>query len=126
MKDEGILMMNDYDCRLLETMGFFDGRLHFNESIYNMAINEMENEDGTKGAHWDIEKIKEIVDKEKDLDLGPNNIYDFAYTMNMLYSDYFDLIKEEKDFIDFAKKFLLDKDAPEGKALKYYRAMKGI
>jgi len=43
----------------------------------------------------------------------------------MLYSDYYGSVPNDVSmYAKMAKKFLEDKDAPEGKALKYYLAMK--
>lgn len=122
--------MNDYDFQLMEAMGLFDSRLHFNEELYNKAVNGMENADGTKGPHWTIDEVEEIVGKEMKKEgnkysLGSNNIFDISYTMQMLRSDYFDLIKDtDEEWFKFAMMFLDDVDGPEGKALRYYKAMK--
>lgn len=45
--------------------------------------------------------------------------------MNMIYSDYFGSVPNDTSvYSKMAYKFLEDKDAPEGKALHYYLAMK--
>lgn len=45
--------------------------------------------------------------------------------MNMMYSDYYKAGGNNVNFyVELAKAFLMDKDAPEGKALRYYLAMK--
>ena len=45
--------------------------------------------------------------------------------MNMVYSDYYGSIPNDPvAYAKVAKKFIEDKDAPEGKALRYYSAMK--
>jgi hypothetical protein len=50
--------------------------------------------------------------------------YDWFYTLNMIYSDYFGVIGSDvATTVKMAKAFLMDKDAPEGKAFKYYTAM---
>lgn len=44
--------------------------------------------------------------------------------MNMLYSDYYGSVPDNVDtYFKMAKAFLEDKDAPEGKAFRYYKAM---
>ena len=45
--------------------------------------------------------------------------------MNMIYSDYYGAVSNDvSTYVKLAKKFLMDKDAKEGKALCYYLAMK--
>lgn len=52
------------------------------------------------------------------------NRYDFAYVMNMMYSDYYGTVPDDAEtYFRMAKAFIEDKDAPEGKAWKYYIAM---
>jgi len=96
---------------------------HFSEQSYQMAVSGMENEDGTKGPHWDVNEVSDIILKN-DINLGENNVYDYAYVLNMVYSDYFGAVKdEEKAYVELANKFIFDKDAPQGKAFIYWRAM---
>ena len=60
-----------------------------------------------------------------DIQLNENNIFDFGYALNMVYSDYKGNIPDnDKSYVDVAKAFLFDKDGPKGKAVKYYMAMK--
>ena len=45
--------------------------------------------------------------------------------MNMVYSDYYGVVDDSVgSYLKLAKKFLMDKDAPQGKAFKYYMAMR--
>lgn len=44
--------------------------------------------------------------------------------MNMIYSDYYGVINDDiNTYRNMTLKFLLDKDAPEGKVFIYYLAM---
>lgn len=117
--------MMDYEQEraILNTMGLNEP-LHFTEEGYQMAVGGMENEDGTKGPHFSLEDVKKIIEKK---DLGEYNIYDYAYVLNMVYSDYYGAIddKDEK-YEKLADLFIFDKDGPKGKPLKYYMAMKGL
>ena len=110
-----------YDIDILSVMGCPE---HFTEELAQEAVSHMENEDGTKGAHWPVDEVKRLIRKH-NVDLGEYNIYDAFYVVNMLYSDYYPVVKDEKNIVKLMELFLFDKDAPEGKALKYYRAMKG-
>lgn len=51
------------------------------------------------------------------------NIYDLYYTLNMVRSDYYKDGQAPQYYADLAFDFLEDKDAPEGKAKRYYLAM---
>lgn len=97
---------------------------HFTEDLYIRAVEGMENEDGTKGPHYKVEEVEELLSKRKDFSLGENNIYDYAYVLNMVYSDYYGAVKDDdKAYLELADKFIFDKDGPKGKALLYWQAM---
>jgi hypothetical protein len=83
----------------------------------------MENEDGTRGGHWTLEDTTSVA-KQYGIDFSHINQYDWNYVMNMIYSDYYGAVSNDlSTYVKLAKKFIFDKDAPEGKALKYYLAM---
>lgn len=81
----------------------------------------MENEDGTRGAHWPIEQTKQ-VQAQKGIDCEP---LQFWIAMNMIYSDYVKVAKKlGMNNVDFyacmAEAFLDDKDAQPDKLARYY------
>lgn len=97
---------------------------HFNEWMLEKATKTMINEDGTIGAHWNIEQTNNVA-RQLGIDFTTFNEYDWNYTMNMIYSDYYGAVQNDTAiYARLAKKFLDDKDAKEGKALKYYLKMK--
>ncbi len=97
---------------------------HFNEWLYEIATSELENEDGTKGKHWSLADTTSVAE-QNGIDFKHYNKYDWGYTMNMIYSDYYGSVPNDISvYVKMAKKFLFDKDSVEGKALKYYLAMK--
>lgn len=114
--------MDEYEKNMRIVSGLY-GPMHFTEEAYYDAVGGMDNEDGTKGPHYTIEKVREIT---KGKDLGEYNIFDYAYTLNMVYSDYYGAV-EDKDskYERLADLFIFDKDGPKGKPLKYWLAMKG-
>ena len=113
----------DYENRIKAVMEIDDAP-HFTERVYAEAVGGMVNEDGTKGAHFDLDQVKELIKAHK-IDLGENNVFDFAYCVNMVYSDYHGSIPDnDKSYVEVAKAFLFDEDGPKGKAVKYYLAMK--
>lgn len=97
---------------------------HFNEGMLEKAVSGMTNEDGTTGAHWNLTDTNNLA-KQIGISFDKYNEYDWNYVMNMIYSDYFGSIPNDiSTYAKVARKFIEDKDAPEGKALKYYLAMK--
>lgn len=88
-------------------------------------LDGMENEDGTHGAHWNMEKTEQIR-KQRNIECDP---VDFNIAMNMMYSDYCKVAqKMSVNNVDFycymAKAFLDDKDSnAEDKLAAYYYAI---
>lgn len=75
---------------------------------YEKYAKHFKNFDETTGPHWDIETIKEksgLNFENKDY-----TCYDFAYAVNMKYSDDGDLMSTENIFKS-AKRYLEDKDS---------------
>ena len=97
---------------------------HFNQWKLVCAVEKMHNEDGTIGGHWTVEQTEQVA-MQYGISFDKFNKYDWNYVMNMIYSDYYGAIgNNTESYVKVAKKFIMDKDAPEGKALKYYIAMK--
>lgn len=98
---------------------------HFTDWSLRNALSQMRNEDNTIGGHWTLEQTSQIA-KENGINLQTDcfNEYDWCYVLNMVYSDYFKAIPDEKSsYVRVARKFIEDKDASKGKAYKYYKAM---
>lgn len=97
---------------------------HFNEWLLQKALSKMVNEDGSFGGHWTLEQTTAVA-KNNGVEFDHFNEYDWCYVMNMLYSDYYGSIPNETSvYLKMAKKFLDDKDAKDGKAYRYWLAMK--
>lgn len=97
---------------------------HFNKRKYECAASKLENQDGTNGPHWTVQQVVDYA-KSHGIQFQPYNEYDFAYALNMLYSDYYGAVPDSvESYFRLAKAFLDDRDAPEGKAYRYYIAMK--
>lgn len=84
----------------------------------------MKNEDGSYGAHWEIEQTRPFM--------APRGItceaWEWAAIMNMMYSDYCKAARKNsvdrpEFYADLAAAFLEDKDAPEDKAGRYYHSI---
>lgn len=81
----------------------------------------MKNGDGTTGAHWPMEQVKQLM-QQRGINADPA---EFFAILNSVYSDYYTVAKKHNvhniDFyIDIAKAWLDDKDAVPDKAAAYY------
>lgn len=91
----------------------------FTKETAEYAVSKMKNEDGTEGGHWDYDTTTSVL-KSKGYDFNP---CDWYYVLNMVYSDYFSKDQPDEYYFKLAYDFLKDKDAPVGKAKKYFLAM---
>lgn len=78
----------------------------------------MENEDGTRGPHYDMQQIMSVAEKH-NIEFDDFDEKEFCIAVNMMYSDYCKVAhkyvapdKELAFFIDMAKAFLDDEDGP--------------
>lgn len=119
LKSSDPAMKRELECRLYEAVY----GPHFSELSYDKAVSGMENADGTKGPHWGEAEIRDYA-SSRGVSFSKYNEWDFAYAMNMAYSDYRGVIPDSTEsYFRVAKAFLEDKDAPEGKAYLYWKAM---
>ena len=97
---------------------------HFTKWLLDEALCCLENEDGTKGGHWTLEQTNSVA-RNKGVQYTNFNEYDFCYTMNMIYSDYYGAVRDDvENYYNLSIKFLKDKDFGEGKAFCYYMMTK--
>lgn len=89
----------------------------------------MENEDGTTGEHWTVDETSAAA-RSIGVDLSEVGTAVWYAAMNMVYSDYYGVVREYgMDRPDFyaklARAFLMDKDAggPKRKISAYYRCI---
>jgi hypothetical protein len=92
---------------------------------------KMENEDGTRGAHFDMQQIMNAAEK-LNVKFDEFDEREFCIAVNMMYSDYCKVArkyvapdKELMFFAELAKAFLEDEDAPEAseKLALYYHCI---
>lgn len=135
ISDASLEQLKDFTCDVLDDLKIIDHDLyekyetklylkmygmHFTKWLLEKALEKMENEDGTKGGHWNIEQTTSIG-KQYGIDFVKINEYDWNYVMNMIYSDYYGAIPNETSvYAKLAKKFVEDKDASYGKVYKYF------
>ena len=86
----------------------------------------LQNEDPAKprGGKWTPDQVKPYAQKY-GMSTSGAKLYEFWAVMCMLYSDYADVAKRYNVatpdfFAEMAKAFLVDKDAMDGKAARYY------
>lgn len=122
-------------CRL-HKLGGMDGD-HFRESTKMMNFTredaeawaaKMQNADGTTGPHWTMEQTSAVADASGAGHDIPHWV--FGVTMNMMYSDYYDVARKfgvnvPEFYAELARAFLMDKDGPgpEEKLCAYYRCI---
>lgn len=99
---------------------------HFTEFSAERAVAEMKNDDGTVGEHWNVDETTTAAsNKGIDFDMAKFNIYDWYYTMNMIYSDFYLFHQGDANkVVEMSLLWLKDKDAPEGKSYLYYKTLK--
>lgn len=78
-------------------------------SIYDEAVSLLEwSENRGSGAKWSVEDILKLA----NIDFSNKNYYeyDYAYVVNMLWSDYGHIFTEQSYFLKMAKAYLEDPD----------------
>lgn len=80
-------------------------------------VDNLKNEDGTIGAHWDSANVKRIMEEYPKLQ--EFSLWSVYVAINMIYSDYYMPKFDTKTYAELAYKFLCDKDARADK-LKWY------
>lgn len=122
-------------CRLHKLDGM-DGD-HLRESAKRMNFTredaeawaaKMQNADGTVGPHWTMDQTSAVADASGAGHDVPHWV--FGATMNMMYSDYYDVARKfgvnvPEFYAELARAFLMDKDGPgpEEKLCAYYRCI---
>lgn len=112
------LKCNDYDeylCTEYEINKIAHNG-HIGEDVAKCWVSKMQNKDGTKGEHWSMEQVANVI-KEKGVKY---ELTDFYTVLNMMYSDYYNSRFDTATYIDLAKDWLEDKDIEGCKLLKYY------
>ena len=98
---------------------------HFNEDMLKDAVTHMINDDGSKSPRFSVQECVQSARQLGYANTKKFNEWDLAYTINMMYSDYCEVLGDSiTPHSKMANKFLNDKDAPDGKALRYYLCMR--
>lgn len=120
MSELNITMPQVYETLLIDLHKNVYG-FHFSKGLALKAVSELKDSNGNKGGKYSLEEASKI---RRDYNISLNE-YDFFYVLNMMYSDYSKFLNNDlASYVKMACLFLEDEDAPEGKALKYYLAMR--
>lgn len=97
------------------------GLPRFDQRMAQEWTEGMKNADGTKGPHWSMDKVREIM-REYQVDCDP---VEFYAVLNSIYSDFCEALKENntsnmKTYVCMAKAWLDDEDAVRDKAAAYF------
>lgn len=95
--------------------------MELDEDTAHEWMENLQNEDGTKGPHWSKEQTTQLM-KQKNINCDP---LEFWVAMNAVYSDYFGAAKKSNvnniDFyVNMAKAFIDDKDSRPDRLARYY------
>lgn len=118
-----ISRLEKLDCRADEP----DAAAFDRETAIHWA-EHMQNADGTVGPHWTMDQTSVVGDASGAGHDIPHWV--FGVTMNMMYSDYYDVARKfgvnvPEFYAELARAFLMDKDGPgpEEKLCAYYRCI---
>ena len=116
------------DMKLTNEKAYWKARLGLHESMYgchfdstlaHYAVSKMENVDGTWGEHWTSDQTKSLLTGNK-LDI---NEWDFYYLMNMLYSDYQEILgADANNYVKMSIAYVDDPDADKGKVFRIWKS----
>ena len=100
---------------------------HLELCLYKAAYGKVLTEDMAKhiiqkmqpyGMHWTLEQTKGVQTQHGLSDIRP---CEFWVVMNGAYNDYHDIFEEDLEmYVKYAKDFIKDEDAKEGKVFTYY------
>ena len=104
--------------------GVYSEDMELTPELAKEWTSKMQNGDGTTGAHWPMEQVKQLA-KQRGLNVEPVELF---AVLNAIYSDYYKVAKKHNvhnmDFyLDMAVAWLEDKDAVPNKAAVYYECV---
>jgi len=112
------------DCywKLCRTMHEVVYDSHFTEYLAKYAVSAMITSDGSPAEYFNAMESEALAASIGiDFNVVKFNKWDWYFTMNMMHADYASYLTTNKDaYVNFSKMYLMDVDAPEGKAYKYW------
>lgn len=111
-------MHEELECDLYEKV---HGQ-HFDRKQYERAMEGRSYRGGKQSPKWVIEQISDYARRQGDR-FDRYNEYDLAYEMNTIYDDYNGTLGDNADtYYRMARQKLDNRDEPEGRAWRDYRA----
>lgn len=97
----------------------------FDADMVTLSVSNMKNKDGTIGAHWSLDQVRDVIASKKIDVVSSYNEFDFYYVISMMYSDYYNenLTPDEvvDYYVDLSLDFLEDVDSVgKYKAMRYW------
>ena len=88
------------------------------------AVSKLQNADGSVGMHWTKVDTDQVAASQGIL-FTEFSSWDWYYVLNMIYSDYYSVVGSDVNmYVALAKAWIMDVDAPKGKAFLYWSAMR--
>lgn len=105
---------SEYGCHIVE------------KDMYDKAISYLKwSDDEGSGAKWEVDTIVKLADI--NFEKSKFTKFDYAYVVNMLYSDYCHIFVDSDYYLQMAKAYLTDVDYPGiADERAYKNAMKRI
>ena len=115
-------LVDDYFCDVEEELSPY-----FTIEESENAVAEFENFDGTHGAHWSYDEVMSFT-KGKGIDFTTDKFHeaDYYFVLNMVYSDFGNIIKDVNSSSELALCKLNDVDFPVPFAKAYYKFKKNL
>lgn len=110
------MLEEEYGCHIVD------------KDMYDEAVSYLKwSDEKGMGEKWDVDTILKLSDIDFDNEKIKFYELDYAYVVNMLYSDYCHIFNEPSYYLKMAKAYLMDEDYP-GKADEraYHNAEKRI
>ena len=128
-KQEGMEVLADVFDKAMRRIEEYDEEEYedLEMCLYEAAYGKVLTEDKAReiimnmrpyGMKWTLEQTKDV---QKQHNLTEIREIDFWIVMNMAYNDYHELFDEDLEmYIKYAKQFIKDEDAKEGKVYTYF------
>lgn len=118
-----LLIVRGY-CEVKDALKNENKRYTLDTATAHEWVSRMVDDKGHVGEHWTMDDTNKVLHENKINASEP----DFYAVMNMFYSDYSGVLEKHKVntldmYVDMARAWFDDKDAPTGKTCKYYEML---
>jgi len=124
--DEMCVLYPEIYSDIIEDIHIVVNGPYFDSESVAKAVASLQNEDGTVGPKWTITETTTAASSVGVI-FEKYNMYDWYYVLNMVYSDYYNVIGVNQPvYFELAKAWINDKDAPVGKAYLYHKMISDV